>query len=123
MTSPIVNEDMMLHFLRGDRTPANATRLSNGAALMLLDAFDRKVTRDQFIAAAGAALGLADACGRMALCNNIRDHAQLNDDKASLVDLEIALKATLGLVNNATNECTKMAHLLCQCAKDEDAVH
>lgn len=123
MTSTLVNEAMMLEFLRADRTPTNVTRLTNGAALVLLDAYDRKVTRDQFIAALGAALGLADACGRLSLCSNIRDHARDNDDKASLVDLEVAIHGVTNLVENATLECTKMAHLLQQCASDEDRLH
>lgn len=125
MTSPVIDETVMLQALKVP-TPGhmseNTLRLRTGATLLLLDAFDRRVTRDQFIAALGAATELTDMLGRFETMLNVK--AFLADKGAvTAADVEVTLARVTTKIGIATAQCASMATLVHQCPTDEDRVH
>jgi hypothetical protein len=124
MVSPVIDEKIMLDALTVKHvTGENSRRIQVGASLLLLDAYDRKVTRDQFIAALGAASSLFDSVGRFEMIAAVKSYAKENGNCATLVDIEEALASVTKLVEQFTSQCAKMATLVEQCPKDEDKVH
>lgn len=125
MTSPVLDEDVMMQALQipGDgELGVTATRLRSGASMLLLDAFDRDVTRDQFIAALGAAATLLDAVGRHEMMTSVKAFEQTKG-VVTKVDIEVALGSIRQIIEVGVDQCTKMAGLLRQCPLDEDKVH
>lgn len=122
MVSPLLNEDVLIQSLSVAPVDNNARQLQSGAFMLVLDAFDRKVTRDDFMTALAAAVGLHDKVGRLSVLTNIRAFAERNG-KVSDVDLLAGEKEAQGLVLQAAADCVKMAHLLQKCPNDEDRVH
>lgn len=125
MTSPVIDENVMVEALKPaapEDIGENARRLHAGAQLLLLDAYDRKVTRDQFIAAAGAAFFLIDALGRHEMISSVK-RFEIDHGIVTKADIEVALAAVVALVQQHAEQCSKMAGLITQCPKDEDKVH
>jgi hydroxypyruvate isomerase len=125
MTSPTIDEDVMMEALKlptAEELPTSAQRLRSGASMLILDAFDRKVTRDQFLAALGAGVSLIDAIGRHQMLLNVKAFHQ---DKGVVtnVDIETALHSITQIIETGVSQCTQMAELLRQCPLNEDKVH
>lgn len=125
MTSPVIDEEVMLEALQKtapEQLSQNTMRLRTGAAMLLLDAYDRKITRDQFIAALGAAHELTDMLGRYEIMLNVKKYDQ---EKGAItkVDIETTLKKVADKIGVLTTQCSEMAELVHQCPTDEDRVH
>lgn len=125
MTSPVIDEDVMMQALQmpgADELAVTANRLRAGANLLLLDAFDRGVTRDQFLAALGASSSLIDAVSKHEMMTSVKGFER---EKGSVtkVDIEVALTSVRQLIEVGVDQCTKMAGLLRQCPLNEDRVH
>lgn len=125
MTSPIIDEAVMMDALKmpsEDELAVTAKRLRAGASLLLLDAFDRDVTRDQFLAALGAATALMDAVGKHEMLLSVKTFEK-NNPVVTKADIEVALSSVKQLIEVGVDQCTKMAELLRQCPLTEDKVH
>lgn len=121
-TDPIINEDMIIEALDCTLTSETIQQVQSGAFMLVLDAWDRKVTRDQFIAAVGAAQALVDAVARVSLMSNVkRCHA--GKGGISDVDIETAAHGCMEMAKKSNLECVNMARLLKQCPLSEDAIH
>lgn len=118
MTSPVIDEAVMLEALS---TPGG-THVRSGATMLVLDAYDRKVTRDQFIATLGAVVTLLDAVSKQEMMLNVKDFYK---DKGAVTaaDIEMALLTTNEALNVGCAQCVKIAELLQKCPFDEDKVH
>lgn len=121
MTSALIKEEMMIEALSCTARAENETKLATGSLLMLLDAFDRKVTRDQFVAAATSALTCLDNIGRLCMVTAIADYVK-SSGGLTRVDLETAKLTATGLLTHSTGEVLKMAQLLTQLSNDEDRI-
>jgi hypothetical protein len=121
MTSPRINEFKMLELLKMDARDEGATHLATGTLMVILDAYDRKVTRDAFVAIATAALTCNDNIGRVCAIQAILD-AVAQHGKISALDLQIAKKDVDQYLAHSTGEVTKAANLLVQLPKDEDRI-
>jgi hypothetical protein len=125
MVSPVIDEDVMIDTLKQiepEKLPENTMRLRTGASLLLLDAYDRKVTRDQFIAALGSSLDLVDMLGRFEMMNNVKSFRE-QAGRVTGADIEVTLASVTSKVNMYTDQCSKMAELVQQCPLSEDSVH
>lgn len=126
MASPIINEDFMLLALKPVETvePVGevVARLHRGAAMLIIDAYDRKATRDQMIAAIVAGVELTDVVSRHIMLHNIKRFDELQGG-VSKVDIEVAVDKTTKLIAHAVEQCAKMAALLKECPLDEDSVN
>jgi uncharacterized protein (DUF924 family) len=121
MTSALINEEMMMRNVQADARGDNATRLATGALLVLLDAFDRKVTRDAFVAFATTALTVNDNIGRSCAIQAIID-AAMEHTKLSLVDLQQAKADVDGYLASSTADLQKAAYLLTQMSKTGEPI-
>lgn len=121
-TDPIINEDMLVEALDVTLTSETIQQVQSGAFMLVLDAWDRKVTRDQFIAALGASQAMIDSVARVSLMANVK-RAHARNDGLSNVDIETALQGCMDGAKTANVECLKMAHLLKQCPLSEDPIH
>lgn len=125
MTSPVVDEDVMVQCLtmpEAAEVTDSVTRIRTGATMLIVDAFDRKVTRDQFLAAIGAAVHLIDAVGKHEMMANVKSFKDAKGEVTN-VDIEVALQSILQNIEMGTEQCTKMAGLLKQCPLTEDKIH
>lgn len=125
MTSPVIDENVMIEALQLTQPQPlseQAKRLRTGAALLMLDAYDRKLTRDQFIAALGAAVDLVDMLGRYEAFNNVKAF-EIEKGCVTKADLEVALATSTDKIAVCSEQCAKMARLIHQCSLNEDKVH
>jgi hypothetical protein len=119
---PIIDEDMVCAALDVTPNRENARQVQSGAFMLVVDAFDRKVTRDQFIATIGAATSLIDAVARVSLMVNVKNHLS-NHGMVTTADVETAAHGCMELARQANVECQKMASLIKKCALAEDPIH
>lgn len=125
MSDPVIDEDVMMQALQmpgDDELATTATRLRTGAAMLILDAFDRGVTRDQFLAALGAATTLIDAVGRHEIMLATK-RFDAEKGVVTKVDVEVALDGIKKIIESGVDQCVKMAELLKQCPLNEDTKH
>ena len=123
MSSPIIDEKLMTQCfapLFGDND--NASRLTTGAALLLVDAFDRHMTRDQFRATVTSAVNLIDAVGSIRAITGTKN-AMLENGGITMADIEVTLARLIGDIKLHAGACSRVAELLVECPNDEDMVH
>lgn len=121
MTSARVKEEIMIANLKMDARAENETAIATGCLLLLLDAFDRKVTRDQFLAAATAALQCNDNVGRVAALTAVAEFINSNGGMTR-VHLEQARQDVKVFLQKSTAQCLAMAELLTQLSEDGDTI-
>lgn len=73
MVSPVLDEDNIIQLLRMPASTESVLALQSGAVQCLLDMYDRKVTRDEFIAHATKCVTLYANASRMQLLQSVRD--------------------------------------------------
>lgn len=120
-TEALIDEDQMIKALDVTITSESAQQVQSGAYMLLLDAWDRKLTRDQFITAIGTAHQLIDACARISLMSNVKDHYKATGG-VSEVDIENALAGCGIIGKQAVIEAVKMGNLLKQLPTHEDPI-
>lgn len=118
MASPLIDEDVMVQALK----TSGGEHVRSGASMLLVDAFDRKATRDQFLAALGAVVGLLDAVSKHELMLNVKRFHDLKGG-ISLVDIEVTMHSIQEQMEMGCQQCCQMAELFQQCPLDEDKVH
>lgn len=123
MTSSILNEDLILEYLKPKEINDEALLRLNGAARMLLiDAFDRKVTRDQFIAVIETAGQLAHAVSRRMMMQGVRDFANEHGAVTRLV-IEQTIDHLDKQMDAFGKQGAQVVQLLKQCPEDGDRIH
>lgn len=119
MTSPILDEAVIIDALEHCD---NEMKHGSGLLMLLVDAYDREITRDQFIASVSSAISCADNIGRHSLVCGIKKFLIANSYTISPADIETAVAQTSDLLKRSTADCLKMARLLAQCPTDEDRI-
>ncbi len=102
--------------------PDNTSRLQAAALLSLLDAYDRRLTRDNFVTLASAALALHTQIGKLYLIDSVRENGLIGalDDG---VLLSRATAGVRGLATDAHAELFKLMHKVVACPTSQDKVH
>ncbi len=116
-----INEAKMLELLRTGDIAKNAQALQTGAYLMLLDAYDRRLSHENLKAYIAQALRLYDATGRLSVMSNMREF-KASTGAITDADLMSAEQTAVGLVKQCAAECIKLADLLPQMAGAEDPI-
>lgn len=125
MVSPLIDEDVMFAALKPTATEQlgeNAARLRAGASLLMLDAYDRNVTRDQFIATMIPAVAFLDMLSKFEMMNSVKKF-ELNHGCVTKADIETSLGEIVSHLSTCLQQCTEMAKLIQHCPLDEDQVH
>jgi hypothetical protein len=121
MVSPIIDEEKMLKFFDAKVSAAGAMDIQSGAFLLLADAFDRRVTREDLKTYLSAALQVYDTVGRLSIVSNmrmfLREKGEISD-----ADLMVTEQSLTRMVTGHVADCIKLAEVLRQCATDEDKI-
>ena len=121
MASTTLNEDLIVAMLGSAPSADHGEDLRTAALLVLLDAYDRKVTRPDFFNTAKTALQLNEMMGRLESISGV--HSSF---KANLITDE-KLTEAIGVITGHAEFCRKaliknMAVLM-QCPEDNDTKH
>lgn len=127
MASSLIREDIMVDMLsnslEGEGCDEEARyRLRSGAAMMMIDAYDRKATRDSFVDCITAALHLCDAVGQFNSMENVK---QFFTERGVIThgDLDTTLDVLRKRIDTCVTRCENIAELLSQCPEDEDGIN
>jgi hypothetical protein len=107
MTSPILDEDVMVQALQMP-TVANMVesvmRLRTGAGMLIVDAYDRKADRDHFLAALGAAVSLLDAVAKHDAMITVKRFDSENG-LLTRADIEVTLDSLHKMIAQSVEQC------------------
>lgn len=122
MADPLIDEAYMLEML-DTHPPAkdDVERLCAGAMMLLIDAFDRKVTRNNFAYAMDIAIKLHSYASQLAAIRNMQ--AALANGKLTDDVLKRSEQQCAALVAACTAGATKIATALTECPLSVDKVH
>jgi homospermidine synthase len=102
-------------------SPKNAFEIQQGILMLLIDAFDRKVTRHYFMTFAAQALAAYSTAGRLIMIKSVADN--FKDSALSEKLLDDALN---GLVTNTASDLASLREVLAlvrQCASSSEQLH
>jgi hypothetical protein len=121
MPEPHIPPAIILDTLDAPITPENRQMLAQAALLMMVNCYDQKFTREEFIHAAHAALGMHAACAQLDSITSMRGLFG-----AKILTDEAFVEATKRLVMRATELQTFLIKLLdraVDCPTSLDKVH
>ena len=121
MADPVFDERYIMHLLGAPASFENTEFHQTGAAQALIDLYDRKVTRDEFITSASQCLSLYSTTSKMRMLHRIKDVFDAGD-----LNIEAFAKADAELKAVITKQTTYVLALvtrLMQCPTSEDNVH
>lgn len=117
---PIIDEEVIIECLTQDESE---TQHQSGALMTLIDAWDRDITRDQFIALASAAVTCFDNIGRHSMMHAVKKFLKDKNYDIAPADVETTLVTTGNMLKTSTGDVRKMARLISMMARAEDAIH
>ena len=121
MADPILDEDLIIHFLRSPVVPEMMHQMQSGAVQTLLDLYDRKVTRDEFCEAAGQCVVLYSSAARMLILDSMR---QLYIDQAlTPAAFDEAVVGLQRIMRIQTAGVIEIVERLKLCPTSQDKVH
>lgn len=121
MADPVVDEDGIIALLRGAPVRDNVSRLQTGAVQALVDLYDRKVTRQEFLSAASQCLALYASVSRIELLGSIHDvfeTGHLSEDS-----FKVAEEQLQQLIRLQTANVIELVERLKKCPTSKDIVH
>src|SRR5882672_938498 len=121
MTDPVLHEPTIMDTLDCTPYPENTSRLQAAALLCLIDAYDRKLTRENFVTLASAALSLHTQIGKLFLIDSIREN-----DRIGMLDtamLDKAARGCQGMTSGAHAELYGLMNKVVQCPTSADRVN
>ena len=121
MTDPVLHEPTIMDTLDCRVDPVNTSRLQAAALLSLIDAYDRKLTRENFLVLAEAALGMHTQIGKFYMMSSIWDN-----HKIGLLDgvmIEKAVHGTNAMALKAHDELFGLMKRVVMCPTSEDKVN
>ena len=121
MSSTTLNEELIVAMLGTTPSSEHGENLRTAGLMVLLDAYDRKVTRDSFFDTARNALQLNEMCGRLESISGI--HASMKANLLTAEKLQEAVSVVIGHADTCRKSLIRDMALLMQCPEDEDAAH
>ncbi len=128
MTDPIIHEPTLLDHLDCTVGYDNVSRLQAASLMSLINAYDRKLTRDNFISLAERAMAMHSQMAKLFLMTGVCEHHRINatrEDGAE--DFTLALVRTHhDILNTATEVHTdlrRLVKMVTECPTTQDKVH
>lgn len=121
MTDPVLHEPTIMEALDCLPVAENTSRLQAAAMLSLLDAYDRNLTRENFVTLASAALALHTQMGKLYMIDSVREN-----DRAGVLDAEMldtAVKGVRVMAIDAHAEVFGLMRRVVACPTSQDKVH
>ncbi len=127
MTDPLIHEPSLLDTLDCTCGTDNTQRLQAGALMGLINAYDRQLTRDSFVAIAGTALALHTQMAKLYLLRSVRESFRVAVNTDNENEFESALRSSYNDIFSAAHEAHgEMRHLVkmvTECPTTQDKVH
>ena len=121
MADPIFDEAYIMHLLTAPPSPENCEYHQTGAAQALVDLYDRKVTREEFITAASQCLSLYSTTSKLRMVHAIRD--TFDSDGLSAEKFDKADHDCREVITKQAGILITTVKRLMQCPTSEDKVH
>lgn len=121
MADPVLDEEMIADLLKCPISPENVGRIQAGAMQALMDLYDRKATRDEFIAMATPCVALYGQTSKLWLLANVRMVFDSGD-----LDTNRFEQAQTGLSDIIRVQCETVIEIvkrLRMCPTSQDKVH
>lgn len=121
MADPILDEDTIVALLKSPISAQTVVRIQSGAMQALMDLYDRKVTREEFVTLASPCVALHSSAARMWLLANVErvyDNDKLDDD--AFKQANESLEALIRVQSETVIEIVKRLKM---CSTSQDVVH
>lgn len=121
MADPVFNEDHIIALLRMPILNSSLGALQAGAIQSMIDLFDRKVTREEFVEQLAPCIALYGTATKMWLLDNIEavhDDGDLNKEK-----FKAARAALVELARKQSETVVELVKRLQMCPSSQDKVH
>lgn len=121
MADPILDEDMIVTLLKTPVSVESVNVLQHGAVQALIDLYDRKCTREEFVNLASPCIALYGQASKLALLANVEvvfDHGDLDKDRFTR-----ARDGLVDLIRKQTETVIDVVKRLQLCAGTQDHVH
>lgn len=121
MADPVLDENLILARLRWPRDEIDVPVLENAAMCALLDLYDRKVTRDAFIAMASPCVALYASLARLDTLASIQEVFDAGVlDKSSF---DTSVRRLKGTIDGQRGQVSDIVTQLKLCPTSADPVH
>jgi hypothetical protein len=121
MADPILNEQEIILLLRAAASPDNVARLQTGAVQALIDLYDRKVTREEFLHSAAPCLTLYGSAAKLWLLENI--HGVYAEGALDQERFTQAARGLEDLIRKQAESVIDIVRRMQLCPTSEDRVH
>lgn len=121
MTDPVLHEPTIMDTLDCTPVAENTSRLQAAALLSLIDAYDRKLTRENFVTLAEAALSLHTQVGKLYMIDSVRENSLLGALDDNMLDR--AVNGVRHMTVSAHTELFKLMRRVVACPTSDDKVH
>lgn len=121
MASPVLEEEIIKRLLQYPATPDNLPFLQNAAMQCLLDMYDRKLTRPEFIEHGSKAVTLYAQMAKLWLLDHIYElHREGVLTENSFTSAQVQMKELIEVIARELIETVKRMQ---ECPLDEDKIH
>ncbi len=121
MADPVLDEDYIIELLRVPVKAATIDRIQAGAVQALMDLFDRKCTRDEFLSLASRCISLYGQTAKMWMLSNIAVvHEEGTLDKKTF---DVAIKGLEQIIRVQSEAVVEIVQRLQMCPSSRDKVH
>jgi hypothetical protein len=121
MATPIFDEGEIIAMLSAPVGPYAVSRLQHGAVQALVDLYDRKCTRDEFVRMASPVIALYASTAKLWLIKNVEEI--YNDGDLDADRLNQANVGLCDLIRKQSEEVIDMVKRLQMCPTDQDTVN
>jgi len=121
MVSPVLNEDNIVMLLKAPAIPEATNSIQSGCVQTIIDMWDRKCTREEFIDRLQPALGLYGNCAKLWVLRNIEEVYKTNE--LSPERFEHAKEQLAEMIRLSTATLIDHVKRMQLCPEDEDKVH
>jgi hypothetical protein len=121
VTDPVLHEPTIMDTLDCRVDPVNTSRLQAASLLSLIDAYDRKLTRESFLTLAEAALGMHTRIGKFYMMSSIWENHKMGVLDAEMV--EKAVNGTGAMALKAHGELYALMKKVVMCPTSADKVN
>jgi len=121
MADPVLDEELIANLVETKPSPDAVMRLLAGATMLLVDSYDRKTTRDEFLNIAHVALALhsyASQYGNTANMQAMAGRGKLDD-----AVFKQTMDNVTDLVEYYAAAAAKYARRLQECPRSKDKIH
>lgn len=121
MADPVLDEEMIISFLRVPKSCEYVNSLQSGCMQALADLYDRKVTRDEFVQGAAVCVAAYAQCSKLWMLNNVRE--VFEDGTLTAEKFKDADERMAQILRKHTEVVVELVKRLQECPTSKDPVN